>query len=48
LGHRVILIPPQYVKPFIKRAKNDRNERRGLRAGDCRRLTRSSAAGAGL
>ena len=26
LGHRVILIPPQYVKPFVKRAKNDRND----------------------
>ena len=24
LGHRVRLIPPQYVKPFVKRAKNDR------------------------
>jgi hypothetical protein len=27
LGHRVRLIPPQYLKPFVKRAKNDRNER---------------------
>jgi transposase len=27
LGHRVRLIPPQYVKPFVKRAKNDRNRR---------------------
>jgi len=25
LGHRVKLIPPQYVKPFVKRGKNDRN-----------------------
>jgi transposase len=24
LGHRVKLIPPQYVKPFVKRSKNDR------------------------
>ena len=24
LGHRVRLIPAQYVKPFVKRAKNDR------------------------
>jgi len=23
LGHRVRLIPPQYVKPFLKRGKND-------------------------
>jgi transposase len=25
-GHTVRLIPPQYVKPFVKRAKNDRND----------------------
>jgi transposase len=25
-GHRVRLIPPQYVKPFVKRSKNDRND----------------------
>jgi transposase len=26
LGHKVRLIPPQYVKPYVKRAKNDRND----------------------
>jgi transposase len=26
LGHRVKLIPPQYVKPFVKRGKNDRTD----------------------
>ena len=26
LGHQVVLIPPQYVKPFVKRGKNDRND----------------------
>ncbi len=26
LGHTVRLIPPQYVKPFVKRAKNNRND----------------------
>jgi transposase len=26
LGHEVSLIPPQYVKPYVKRAKNDRND----------------------
>lgn len=26
MGHEVRLIPPQYVKPFVKRAKNDRND----------------------
>jgi transposase len=25
-GHEVVLIPPQYVKPFVKRSKNDRND----------------------
>jgi transposase len=25
-GHSVRLIPPQYVKPFVKRGKNDRND----------------------
>src|SRR5277367_4790114 len=26
LGHRARLIPAQYVKPFVKRSKNDRND----------------------
>ena len=26
LGHTVRLIPPQYVKPFVRRGKNDRND----------------------
>jgi transposase len=26
LGHAVRLVPPQYVKPFVKRGKNDRND----------------------
>jgi transposase len=26
MGHTVRLIPPQYVKPFVKRGKNDRND----------------------
>src|SRR5271170_3582059 len=26
LGHEVQLIPPQYVKPYVKRGKNDRND----------------------
>ena len=25
-GHEVMLIPPQYVTPFVKRSKNDRND----------------------
>ena len=31
LGHEVRLIPPQYVKPFVKRAKNDRNDAEAIR-----------------
>ena len=30
LGHRVRLIPPQYVKPFVKRDKNDRNDAKAI------------------
>jgi transposase len=26
LGHEVHLVPPQYVKPYVKRGKNDRND----------------------
>jgi len=26
LGHQVRLLPPQYVKPFVKRGKNDRHD----------------------
>jgi transposase len=26
LGHKVRLIPPQYVRPYVKRGKNDRND----------------------
>ncbi len=29
-GHRVRLIPPQYVKPFVKRGKNDRNDAQAI------------------
>ena len=30
LGHDVRLIPPQYVKPFVRRGKNDRNDAEAL------------------
>ena len=30
LGHDVRLIPPQYVKPYVKRGKNDRNDAEAL------------------
>lgn len=30
LGHSVRLIPPQYVKPFVKRGKNDRNDAQAI------------------
>ena len=30
MGHRVRLIPPQYVKPFVRRGKNDRNDAQAI------------------
>jgi transposase len=36
LGHDVRLIPPQYVKPFVKRAKNDRNDAEAICEGGAR------------
>jgi transposase len=26
LGHEVVLLPPQYIKPYVKRGKNDAND----------------------
>lgn len=26
LGHQVVLVPPQYVKPYVARGKNDKND----------------------
>ena len=31
LGHEVRLIPPAYVKPFVKRGQNDRNDAEAIR-----------------
>src|SRR3954452_20971891 len=31
LGHTVQLIPPHYVKPFVRRGKNDRNDAEAIR-----------------
>ena len=25
-GHEVVLLPPQYIKPYVKRGKNDAND----------------------
>lgn len=41
LGHRVRLIPAQYVKPFVKRAKNDRNDAEAI----CEAAARPSMRG---
>jgi transposase len=41
LGHRVRLIPPQYVKPFVKRAKNDRNDAEAINEAASRPSMRS-------
>jgi len=41
LGHQVRLIPPQYVKPFVKRAKNDRNDAEAISDAASRPTMRS-------
>jgi transposase len=41
LGHQVRLIPPQYVKPFVKRAKNDRNDAEAIGESAARPTMRS-------
>lgn len=41
LGHQVRLIPPQYVKPFVKRAKNDRNDAEAINDAASRPTMRS-------
>ena len=41
LGHRVRLIPPQYVKPFVKRAKNDRKDAEAISEAASRPTMRS-------
>lgn len=41
LGHRVRLIPAQYVKPFVKRAKNDRNDAEAICEAAARPAMRS-------
>src|SRR3954452_6271223 len=41
LGHKVRLIPPQYVKPFVKRGKNDRNDAEAIGEAASRPTMRS-------
>ena len=41
MGHRVRLIPAQYVKPFVKRAKNDRNDAEAIGEAAARPSMRS-------
>jgi transposase len=41
MGHRVRLIPPQYVKPFVKRGKNDRNDAEAISQAAARPSMRS-------
>ncbi len=43
LGHQVRLIPPQYVRPFVKRAKNDRNDAEAISEAASRPTMRSVA-----
>ena len=41
VGHQVRLIPPQYVKPFVKRSKNDRNDAEAISEAAARPTMRS-------
>jgi transposase len=41
LGHRIRLIPPQYVKPFVKRATNDRKDAEAISEAAARASMRS-------
>jgi len=41
LGHRVRLLAPQYVKPFVKRGKNDRNDAEAISEAAARPTMRS-------
>ncbi len=43
MGHRVRLILPQYVKPFVKHAKNDRNDAEAISEAAARPSMRSVA-----
>jgi len=43
MGHEVRLIPPQYVKPFVKRSKNDRNDAEAISEAAARPSMRSVA-----
>jgi transposase len=43
MGHNVRLIPPQYVKPFVKRSKNDRNDAEAINEAADRPSMRSVA-----
>ena len=44
MGHRVKLIPPQYVKPFVKRSKNDRNDAEAISEAASRPSMRTVSA----
>jgi len=41
MGHRVRLLAPQYVKPFVKRGKNDRNDAEAISEAASRPQMRS-------
>jgi transposase len=41
MGHNVRLIPAQYVKPFVKRSKNDRNDAEAINEAAARPSMRS-------
>ena len=42
LGHRVVLVPPQYVKPYVERGKNDAADAEAM----CEAMSRPTRAAA--
>ena len=42
LGHQVKIISPQYVKPFVRRQKNDGNDAEAICTANANRTSRSS------
>lgn len=40
LGHKVVLLPPQYIKPDVKRGKNDANDAEAI----CEAMSRRGCA----
>src|ERR1700751_5293662 len=40
LGHEVVLIPPQYIKPYVQRGKNDKIDAEAICETICEAMSR--------